>query len=520
MRKTLGSLSILILLVIVGGPFGVSYFNKTQFNKSVEQINKLPNLNMKVESYNMGWLESHFKLRFTFTAPGLKDVMRQLHIPGKPELIVDGVVHNGPIIFGKQGNQFAAAKIDASYRLGEKAQRSIAAYVGSQELMQSTTLVDFDKNVQTKFKSTAVNYTNPKTRLTYTWNGIKGVEKTTLAMKKFLENFTVGKFDMTHKDFHLQVTPMTVSATLHRSNNNFWYGDSKLSLDKVLAHFRNEQQMTLDNIIVTQKQAIDNGKLNSRLTYTIAKILAGPYSAGPGKFDIEVNGLDAKSLEEANKQINNFFKNNPNVYKNKSALARMQREILQTYTTILSSGVNLNLHTLSVTLPQGLVEAKGNIKLASFNPKQMPLPVAIMHKTNAAMTFEVPVDLAQQGLIGYFSRQFKRKALKDKNLAVLNPSQQAKLIQHQTFEQVQTWIKQGLLQVKGTSYLFHLTFPPKVMPKMVPLPTEHVPNSTDKATSNPKQNMKQINPILIKPNHAPKHKQLIHPLNTISHPNQ
>ena len=481
MRKFLGGILLILLIIVIVVPLGFSFIIQKQVNKQIKILNQFPGITAKIENYSRGWFTSHATIRLSLINPAYSQILHTYKIKHKEKnltFIIDATIHTGPIILAHNGHEsrFAAAEIDSTYHLTPDVQKYIDIYTDGKPAIESVTMVDFSKSINTQFKSPTFNYHNAKTQRTFQWDGIHGTESTTVAMNKISEDITIGKMTYSHGPMTLISAPIQLQLHMKRHGEKFWYGNAMILAKDLTAKMHQVTQFNLHNLKINQQQHINDNKINTDLKYNFDSITAGVIKVGPGDLHLSINNLDIPAFTQMNTALLQMAQTT-NLATSK-ANQRYVMEIMHVYGMLLGKGTNIILHQFNLTMPQGNIHAKGEINIQPFDSK-MPLLMALMQNTKAHCELRTPIALAQELLIRFFSKALHKEMKQDKNLAVLNPEQQAKLIQHRTMQQIQAWVKDGLLTIKGTDYIFNLNFPAQaMMPTPKPAaPLKHHPAS-------------------------------------------
>ncbi|GAA3937914.1 DUF945 family protein [Litoribacillus peritrichatus] len=312
MRKSLLVSAIAIAAVGAASPWVMGTIAEDQYIQSVELIQQEENEFFKVTgtSFERGYADSKALIKITYTMPDTE-------IPPF-SFVIESELQHLPISVTDQGTYFfEITSKDRIYLEGipEDMQAFIDEHLGG-SLLTGNSHINLLGNGGTELKTHEVNFEDPDTQSTVQVKPLTINIDGDMASINGTAQLNLPSLIIQDQEGSLEMKAFVIDSTFAQHESGMNTGTSVLNISEMNV-FSPAGPINLTNIGLDTVSEVVNDKLNTKMSYSVAKIQA-PFPISAARYDIELNGLTQKSLEmfeELNEKSEEFmpasFSNDP-----------------------------------------------------------------------------------------------------------------------------------------------------------------------------------------------------------------
>jgi len=189
--------------------------------------------------------------------------------------------------------------------------------------------------------------------------------------------------------FRLGLT--TVDADSHYTDYGLRVGAIALSIESTSLRGAGGEELTTGSVIVDASNDLVDDRVNGKTTMTIADVSIPGVGDVDVAMDVSANGLDARSLQA----IIAGFESAQSAHDPDAAMAVLYAQVEDDLRTLLSAGAELRIDRFDVTLPQGEVTTKLNLKLPETDAAADFSWAALILALTASADLRLPVALME-----------------------------------------------------------------------------------------------------------------------------
>ncbi len=431
MRKLI-YLIVIVAIIIAAAPFIDGYLFKNSFyqqvgllqNELAKENNTADKTEIKIDNYQMGWLQSTADLSIT-------TIKQRPNRPTVPITFhVKSIIHHGPLVWFDSSPRLAAASIDTSVFLPEFL--SMIIKTDESGFLQIHTLASLSGNKWTYIYTVA-----PKSlEGLVTWGGLKGDSKIVIAnslIEKLNNTLTFGKLNANFVMYNLpnvSVDAMQFSNSAERQSPNAMTGVGTASIPKITAKWQDGRTFDLTDLTVKADYSMKD-KIYQYHSETFIQTINFPAT-----FPVQYISLAKHVFSLNDINLGYIFDN----YKNWNNQEPNPDEVIVKLFTP-NSKISSNL---SLTTELGAVLANIQISLMSV-PANLQ---ALMNVLNIDANVQIPQALAQKLMAMSITQTLNQQP--QTVTMPQDPLKQAEFV-------LAAMVQRGYLQTNNQNYTFVLT---------------------------------------------------------------
>ncbi|MFA6302396.1 MAG: YdgA family protein [Legionella sp.] len=463
MKKIAGLLIILVVLVL-GGYFGMGVLTEKTIKKNIEVINQSNGIFAELEQYQRGFFNSTAKIQWRLHVPEhvVKDANGQSQIAPAQDYQMDMpvVIHHGPIIFADNRVMFGMGYAESVVPFPDqyKAQfDSLYTNDSKKPNMDLSIFVNYLNNSTLNINIPSFTLTTKEGNGQVVWKGIDSRTSITSNIDKVKGGFVIDGLDYTKDDSKLSLGKVSSDYDLHETPAGLYLGNATFSLPSFVITIKNQKMFEVADFSLSSDSDIENKLFSTHFNTSLKTLLINGQTYGPGDLELTLRNLDAEVLAKINEQAT-AMQNGSDADRQRAMLA-----MLPELPKLLSKGAEFEISQLRFKMPQGLINGT---MLVSLPKGDTANPFELFQKIHGTAELTLPKEvvkqLMQQSALQQLTKQpdLQQAIVKQLqtsqpqlNQADLTPEQLASM---QTEKQLAALEQSGLVVVKGTDYVVEM----------------------------------------------------------------
>ncbi|MEO8401754.1 MAG: DUF945 family protein [Gammaproteobacteria bacterium] len=405
MRRLLSSVFLLIIIVIVLGPWASGRWLQQNYNHLISFYNSDGAIQVAITHYQRGWMSSDVTLTVDLqNTPELQDFLQALGahqpLPTHYQFVVQQHIQHGPIIYQHTENLptiFGLGAIQNKIEISPELKKLIATF-GIQDfsVKSENNFVSLFGNFyhHVEFLNVRGSFPNSAIKISL-GNAVMNLwvqpEKRKMDGSIALENFTLADTG----DF-LTVPKMNLTINQQLSEGGFWLGESLIKLPEMTLTETGGKSFFIKGFQSHGSSEEIAGQLEGVRTIDIDKIQLPELYAGPIHFQFSAHKLNASAIKGIVTVYQEFVQHGE-VYQ-----GQFRRKIIALVPKIVTSGSAIKIDKFDLNAPEGQLQLNAAVFWpdANFIP---PENVPDLFKTaNAELKVHISKSLMKD-VIGYAS---------------------------------------------------------------------------------------------------------------------
>jgi uncharacterized protein YdgA (DUF945 family) len=398
--------SIIVAALLIILPFGMGVLAERNIDQRYAHLNRIMehSAHIEIQNYRRGWFSSTAKLKVEVKSPKLSSALAkylapmlseqyQQSAPEKFPLIVDLVIHHGPIIWQNYNPHLAKAQfglglIDATLDLpwNPQGQRWVDATIGKKKWLNSSSLIHYSGNFSNTFFVPQVHYLDTQNDIQVDWAGINLSTQMSRDINKVAFNLELSPIRVSHikkGDTYIDSSAMKVAGVSQQGASGLWFGQFNFKMDNFVLTENAKPIISIAGITAVQIATDESSNVNTSLSYQVNKIDAYGKNYGPSALSMKLNGLGAKEFKSISDTLHGVdFDNMP-----EEQLAFFSLQLLPELLHMLN-GSSLDI-VFSTKAPEGDVDFKLNIT-TSKQDSGIVDPIILATNTRGLCSFSLP----------------------------------------------------------------------------------------------------------------------------------
>lgn len=293
MKRALTVIGIVVLLLglaLAAAPYWLGMQTESAFNGAIKGLATRSGMPSKNSSFSRGWLSSEAKNEFEL--PSTSVVISATH------QIEHGPLPLSQILSGEVAP--ALALIKTTLRLGASAEApaNLSKTLNKLPPIQLTTTLDLSGNGSTELLVNAANRKQGET--TISWQAGKGEMQFDREWKKMKVDFNFPSFSISSNRGKLKITNIQLTSDIYEGTAGYMFGKSGFSIARIsLKPFVDAQKINVSAIMQPKGKFV---KMN--IGYSVQSLQIAKDKYGPGKLNLVIRNLDAKTLKQFENDMN------------------------------------------------------------------------------------------------------------------------------------------------------------------------------------------------------------------------
>ncbi len=495
---------LLVVLVIAGlaVPYGTGIMAQKRFYSFVQQLDASnPKLNLTVNSYTRGWFKSTADVALVLSLDKKVKVIRPLTqttlpIPGSDTKIqthtlktkLEEVILHGPILIGEHGVNFGMALVSSKLNLAKGAEKEFnTSFTKASQVPEahSTILFKYFGKVIAKIGVPNFKLIMKDKKGTVEWQGLTSHWTLNRNLDHVDGNIKFGGLTVESEKANVQVGPASFHSQTYEGYKNVWLGNATVVFPAIKVFTNKKPVFFTGGFKLITDSSVDDQLISQTIELDMKKLAVGGGIYGPASLSLELKNIDAEAMSELVEQVKAL--NNAKLQK--SELKLMSLGLLSVLPKLLDKGPSVELKSLTLQMPDGLITAKGLVNMKKADGKASNPISGLIQRLSMHFNVQIPVPLAKRLLaVNAYKRivkqqhaqhlTAKQKALKTlaatgakpdaqptpaqiaahSDQALKSPVEMVKAAHAKAEQQLQEWVTQGLIKQEGQLYQLKLEF--------------------------------------------------------------
>ncbi len=386
MKKILAILIVFIAVILIL-PFGMGFLVKDKFEQVINNIPTNGNVKTTLVNYKRGWFSSTAEIRVDMIAP----LQNMKAVPSKPIIIlVFQHITHGPFLFDKN------AQGRTSFHFGQAYILSIVNQAGASVDLSS--LIKINGAISNTLHDGKILLDSKSLKIVA--DGINANADVSPAIDHVQGDLSVANFTVITPLFTQHMKNLNVTYNLKKTPQDLWVGKKDSTVAKLSYSWANVPLFTGDDLVMNVNTNESQGKLNADVNVTLQDLKANGKTYGPHKLSLTIHSVNADLLHQLSEQLNVFrstAKPTPEQF----------RAFSQTFMKLLGKGLDITIHQLQISTPQGNVDFEAKVDLPA-QASDTPNVFALLRDLNVKVDLQAPVALTQKLLKVAYQAELKK----------------------------------------------------------------------------------------------------------------
>jgi len=457
MRK--GILAVVGLLIGLGVilPFISGMMAEKELGHLVTVVSdRTPGVTLTLSNYQRGWFSSTALMRVDIKIPANQRQGMLAVIPPMSFDVTENIQH-GPVIFNQHKFFIGQALMSAQIVLGPTQQALLSLMFANQDRqpsIQHKLLVKLNGSYMSTTLIPEFTLSTKSKETDFVWLGYDERFNFSRDLTRISGKSVFDGLHFVSPKIRVDIDTIEFSMNKDEGPYGIWVGDVNFTIPTIRISVAKVDKLSVKAINFSAKSSIDDKLLNSIVKVSMEKLNIAGEHYGPARFSSQLKNIDATALNKLEQKIDAIKRANLPESQIKQEMMALIPNALQ----LFAKGAQIELETLQLTLPEGVVSLNGHAKIvATTGTKIDSIPLLLQH-VQAELNAQLPIALAKKSLNLFFEN---------------------KLRQHQTLQRVLAKQLQQQ-QAKATSY--DATDAQKNKPKIVPLSDQQIQILAEKNT--------------------------------------
>lgn len=433
LKITLGVFGVLALLVLIL-PFAMGFVIHNKYTHVIEALNT-PNVKIKLLDFKRGWFNSEANVLVS-----IEPVMPQFNNQ-KPQAVtpvqfkVAQKITHGPFILNIKHD----GKVDNLYF----AQASIQSTIKQNDASTTSDLIvhingDIDGTMQ------PLSFTVKQPNANISADKISSDIQIFDNGERFKMRLNVPKFDITNNRYTQTLSDIAISTDINKYNRyNLWLGHESIKVGSLVFAPKQQKPTTISDIYIATDSDEVSHKIHSIVRASIQSIQNDQGKYGPHKLNLTLSNIDAKTYFNLNHKI--IAMQNDGTF-----TPQEMREALGYTLDLLSHGIDINMSVLSITTPNGKLNAEAQVDIPSTPPTQNAL-----FSLFGSLKANFKVNISKSLVMTTLEKMYRNK---QKNAAANNNSTPKESPKKQAQDEIAQLVAKGWLIEARDEYTINLKY--------------------------------------------------------------
>jgi len=465
MKKTIGYILVLLVVVIAAAPFGFGFWADARLNALLDDFNKAGVVDFTVIKTNKGWFSSNVIIEAELSS-AMSQKLKKTKAGGAdldpPKIVLESTLHHGPFPFmsGKFSLAPVIATVDTKFL---------------KDLESNEALINIDYEMLTEFNltgNTTVFLDIPE------WSGPMGKDNATVEWKGLVGTIKLAK-GLSHADMDVQAPLLKINSetgglTIGSLNlkSTSKVGIAGLSLGKADFSIGNIEfndkkagsAFSIGNTTIKADTSESGGNLDSKLDFNMADLKIAGDAYGPAVFSMAFRNFEANSIARINEKLKEIQAQG---IPQDQANMMMGMALMSELTNLLKEGPEIEIAELSLASTVGKLTGNASILIDASRPELLSNPMLIKDAVIGKLDFEVPEEL-----LVAFNMGVLRKELKDVSIQYTD-EQLKTMAKSRVNKRMEAMVSANIFIKVGNMYKISASFEkgvPTVNGKILPIP--------------------------------------------------
>ncbi|GAB4393581.1 MAG: YdgA family protein [Gammaproteobacteria bacterium] len=406
MRKWL-VVVIAVVVVIAALPYGMGFVARKQIVHLVDQLNAMPDMEVKITAYQQGWLSSH--AQFNVEISDVKDTQRVqtgrlLDELDDINVVVDSRVYHGPLAIFKDSNNKFGIKLVRALLIGDLTltdavkQKLQAKFSGALPTVQAMVAIGLNGSVKAQLTSPATNFQDVETKANIEWKGFNVDWRLSADNNKITGSVILnGVVIATDQNNRFELSSIELQHQETKQQDDLWVGNARLTLPQLSLRVKGVEQLLIQGIELSTEANIDNALLNSTSSAELARFNVAGKQYGPGNFKLVFANISAPAFAKFKQQLQEINQQQLLTPQRRQASASL---LLQSAPALFEKGAKVSLQDFKFTTPSGTIALDGDVDFSGVSSQ------AQFSLQDVAATFNIalPNPIAETMLQRFYQR--------------------------------------------------------------------------------------------------------------------
>lgn len=464
MKKLTGFVIILAVLIL-GGYYGMGILTEKTIKKNIEIVNQSNGLSAEMLQYDRGFYSSDAKVKWRLHVPEgvTKDAAGQAQIIPAQDYQMELPVHikHGPVFFADNRLRFGMGYAESVIPFPNQYTEQFNKLFTKESIKPQ-----LDLNIFVNYlNQSTINLNVPSFKLiaqdgSGQMNSM-GMESTTLItsnVDKVVGDFVIKGMEFSKDTSKMVLKKVSSDYDLHQTNSGLMLGNLTFTLSSMMVTDKDNKILNIDNLVVRSDSDVKSDLFHMNFIMSLKSLFTNGQTYGPGELKLSLSNLDSEIVGKLNAQVQEL--------QNKPELERQQALLgmIPMLPKLLSKGPELELSTLTLKLPQGMLN--GNL-LVTLPKSESSNPFELIQKIEGKAKLQLPMAVVKQLMQQSVRQQLASQPIKEEIIKQLQAGQSKAANQPEptleelavirTDKQLEAMTKAGLIVAKGSDYVVEVT---------------------------------------------------------------
>jgi uncharacterized protein YdgA (DUF945 family) len=432
MKKSLLSLSVLILITVIGAlfllPYGLGFVAQNKYSQILDTFAKSNTIQLSLVNYQRGWFSSEATVKVVLPGvPKLAALLIQQHIEHGPIFSITAANHQKRLMLGQT---LISSQVKTPFGIVD-----IVSWISLQGAFSGTL------HIPTLYHQTAQQGHSYAATLT----GISGDFQLPADLKKIAAHLQIPKAVIKIDHFEQQIDQTDIVYQLKKSDSGLFLGQRRLAIRAVALNFPIYPfKLQLQGLKAEADGSEQNHKLQSEINIALQQVLFNNAAYGPQQLLLAINQLDVPSFLALSKELNSW-KTQPEL--DDQAYARYQQLLVN----LLSHGLQIQVKRLALVTPLGAPQLVGSITFPAQSANDV---MTVFTAADAQFNLQIPATFLMRLLekINGAMMQHVATTMAAATTPIAAPAAPAIIPTQLAQQQVTEWVNKKWLVPKDNGY--------------------------------------------------------------------
>lgn len=364
MHKIMGGSLLLVILLLIFGPFAAGIYFKKNYQNILSFYNSQKNIHVDVIDYQRGWMNSDVTLAVQIDTTELRGLLNLINIPVSElpstyKLIVKQHVQHGPIIYSHFNNLstlFALAAIKSEIRLPPEIS-SLLALIGMPDLILKSDedLVTLTGKFCNHFAISKIHIHDPINQVNANLNDLISDLCISPKQKNIIGDLVLLDFSIEDPINSIDIKKINVHLDQYQDEYGLWIGNNSIQIPEIVMRESGKKSISINNINFAGQSHEESGITAGKRTLDIHQIEFGNKILGPITLELSADLLNAKTIHD----LLNIYENI--AAKGEDYQGQFRQQISMTLPNLLNPGTYFKLDKFAMNMQNGKVHMNGLI---------------------------------------------------------------------------------------------------------------------------------------------------------------
>ncbi len=413
-----------------------------------------PWMQLRVDQYNSGWLQSTARTTFTLDLSEVAQQDPQANMPEAIDIVVDHVITHGP--YTEAG--LSMGIIQSNLVVPTEYQPIVSHYFGEQSPFQQTTVVKLNGDSSSHFEVPAYQGPSHDNTATINWQGMNGTVHGEWQKLVGKGNITMPLLEITAPEGSIAIKSVAFDVDSHFSPEGLTLGNGTMTLAELHMDMASPQgerknvRLTNFRVGVDTDQSGNLVSMSEKISFDALSV-ENEFKVGPGELVLEANKLDASTLVNIQKRFRELEQTVSSPEQLSEAYGFAMLELLP---ELLKYSPEVKISKLGLTTEMGDVNGSFLLGFNGEGDWDMSMPMMLIPRLIAEIKLDMPSAMTEN-IVATQTRNQLMVAMQQQDQAMTAEELEA-MVLNATQQQLMQLEQQGILIQNNGRHASHLNF--------------------------------------------------------------